>query len=337
MMTSDAPSRSADEIRAAWNAAHVKPLWEIQRERSTPRPEARVGMWPWKTMEPLVLEALKLTSPEIVERRVLSLIDPSAPDGGFYTTANLNAALQILRPGEAARPHRHPMNALRFVLSGSGAVTRVDGKVAPMLEGDLVITPGWAWHEHWHEGTEPIIWLDVLDVYLHQSLGTIRPNEPGPVHDVPSIPPEEAFASANVVPDIPSGPDSPVFRYPLPEALAALKHAPPSRDGSRRVRYVNPLTGGPVMSMLDCYLVELDAGTHTLPFRTSANAVCAIVEGRGTTRVGNLEIPWERRDVFSLPHDLTIVHRAEETARLFITTDREIYRRLGLLTETYDA
>jgi gentisate 1,2-dioxygenase len=55
------------------------------------------------------------------------------------------------------------MNALRFVIEGKGASTIVDGKDCPMEEGDLVITPGWTWHEHVHRGDAPIIWLDALD------------------------------------------------------------------------------------------------------------------------------------------------------------------------------
>jgi gentisate 1,2-dioxygenase len=336
MIVSDGSTRTEEEIRSSWRDMHVKPLWEIKMGPGA-TPPRRVGQWKWSAMEPLIMEALKLTSPDIVERRVLSLIDPSGAEGDFQTTTNLNAALQILRPGEAARAHRHPMNALRFVLSGNGAVTRVDGKTALMMEGDLVTTPGWAWHEHWHEGSEPIVWLDVLDVHLHLHLGTFRPNDPGPPHDVPTYPPEEAFASANVVPDMTSGPHSPIFRYPAADAVAALRHAPPSRDGSRRVRYVNPLTGGPIMSMLDSYLVELDAGMHTLPFRTSANAICAIVSGRGSTQLDDLTLEWEPRDIFSLPHDMTIRHHAEEPSRMFVTTDREVYRRLGLLTEIFGA
>jgi gentisate 1,2-dioxygenase len=335
MIASDASTRSEEQIRSDWKRAGVRPLWEIHLARRQTEVRPRVGVWKWSMMQPLVTEALELTSPAVVERRVLTLVDPSALGDEFQSTTNLNGALQILKPGEAARPHRHPMNALRFILSGSGAVTRVDGKTAPMMEGDLVITPGWAWHEHWHDGSEPIIWLDVLDVALHQYLGTVRPNEPGPPHDVPHMPPESAFASANVIPDMPSGLHSPVFRYPFADAVAALGSAPPAPDGSRRVRYVNPLTGGPVMSMLDCYLVELDAGTVTAPFTTSANALCAIVRGRGTSEVGNETIDWEQRDIFALPHDHTIRHRAAESSLLFITTDREIYRRLDLLTEEW--
>ena len=71
------------------------------------------------------------------QRRVLTLIDPEAQGNAAGTTTNLTAALQILMPGESARPHRHSMNALRFVIDGTGASTKVDGRDCPMSEGDL--------------------------------------------------------------------------------------------------------------------------------------------------------------------------------------------------------
>jgi gentisate 1,2-dioxygenase len=334
-LSADAPVRSSEELHRAWAAAHVKPLWEISQAHTARAGGSGAHLWSWRALEPLMLEALKVTTPEVAERRVLSFIDPDATGEQFHTTKNLNAAFQILNPGESARPHRHTMNALRFVMKGNGATTKVDGKPCPMAEGDLVLTPGWTWHEHHHGGDEPIIWLDVLDVALHLYLGTDR-FEPGPIHDAAPQLDESAFASANVVPDVASPGYSPIFRYPLADAVAALRHAPATRDRSRRVRYVNPLTGGAVMSLLDCYLVEIDPNVETVPFRTTANAVCAIVGGTGTTTVNDETFAWERRDVLSLPHGTWIRHRAgAEPARLFVVTDREVYRRLDLLTEEY--
>jgi gentisate 1,2-dioxygenase len=325
---------SAEEIQLGWRSANVKPLWEIQQAHKPDEAFAPPEIWPWRVMEPLVARAIALASPASAERRVLALIDPSGREGDFHTITNLNAGLQILLPGEVARPHRHSMDALRFVLQGEGAVTRVDGKLAPMAFGDLVLTPGWCWHEHWHEGREPMVWLDVLNVHTHLHLGTFS-FEPGPVHDVPPLIDDAAFASANVVPVVPQSDVSPVFRYPLADAKRAVDASPPARDGARRVRYVNPLTGGPVMPLLDCYLVRLDPGTETVPFRTSAHSVCAVVEGSGSTTSGSTTIAWEARDIFALPHGATVVHRAEEPAYLFVVTDREIFKRLGLLSEEY--
>ena len=71
--------------------------------------------------------------------------------------------------------------------------------------------------------------------------------QPGPVAEMPETVADAAFAVANVVPDTSYATRdySPVFRYPYASTSAAVAAAPPARDGSRRVRYVNPLTGGP--------------------------------------------------------------------------------------------
>ena len=228
------------------------------------------------------------------------------------------------------------MNALRFVVEGKGASTVVDGKDCPMEEGDLVITPGWTWHEHVHRGDKPIIWLDALDAPLHRYLGTDK-FEPGPAHDLPAMTADAAFAFPNIVPELADAatPFSPVFRYPWAAASAAVRAAPKWKDGSRRVRYVNPINGGPTMPLMDCYLVQIDKGAETIRFRTTSNAVCLVCEGRGTTKVGEDTIAWEKRDVFSLPHGNWITHKADETATLFLVTDRDALRRLDLLHEQY--
>jgi gentisate 1,2-dioxygenase len=327
---------TADERRAAWNAAGVSPLWENRLAHNGALKAERPGLWPWATMKPLIDDAAAMNSTDVVERRVLSLMGANAEAPGYpFTITNLNAGYQILLPGEVARPHRHSMNALRFVLDGNGADTVVDGKACPMAEGDLILTPGWTWHEHIHNGSTPIVWLDVLDASLHRYLGTDA-FEPGPPHDVPARTSDDAFAFANLLPDV-GDPiaHSPVFRYPWAAAAAAVSAAPPGRDGARRVRYINPATGGATMSLLDCSLIEIDAGRETAPFRTSSHSVVTVVEGHGRTTSDGATIDWAPKDVFTLPSGQWMSHRADERARLFITTDREILRRLDLLEETY--
>ena len=67
------------------------------------------------------------------------------------------------KPGEAAPAHVHTPSAVRIVVEGKGGYTVVDGEKLPMDEGDLVLTPGGEWHDHGHEGNEPVVWLDALD------------------------------------------------------------------------------------------------------------------------------------------------------------------------------
>jgi gentisate 1,2-dioxygenase len=327
-----------EDLRKAWQEAHLAPLWENKFAHRPPPPPEAPHLWSWEKIRPLLAAAIEVASPEAVERRVLQLIPPHRlGQEGQQTSRTLAANIQILLPGEKARPHRHSMNALRFVLEGSGAVTLVDGKPCPMEEGDLVLTPAWTWHEHTHGGNGPIIWLDALDVPLHHYMGTSA-FQPGPAPELPDTIADTAFAVANVLPDVeyPSRDYSPVFRYPYEAAAAAAAIAPPARDGSRRVRYINPVTGGPGMSLIDCFLVQLDPGVTTLPFRTSASSVCCVAEGTGESQIGNKTVCWRKHDVFTLPQGNRIVHRSTGgTARLFQVSDRDIYARLGLLKEEY--
>jgi gentisate 1,2-dioxygenase len=336
-MSAAAP-RDIREVRKAWKEANLAPLWENAKAHRPPPPPEATYLWSWDKIRPLLADAIEVASPEAVERRVLQLVPPIAKhQDEQQTSRTLAANIQILLPGEKARPHRHTMNALRFVLEGSGATTIVDGKACPMEEGDLILTPAWTWHEHVHEGKAPILWLDALDVPFQQYLGT-GAFQPGPVADMPETVADAAFAVANVVPDTNYATKeySPVFRYPYATAAKAVAAAPPARDGSRRVRYVNPLTGGSGMAMMDCFLVQLDPGATTLPFRTTANSVCCVVEGSGESEVGNDTVRWKKRDIFTLPQGNRIVHKSiGGTARVFQVSDRDLYARLGLLKEEY--
>jgi gentisate 1,2-dioxygenase len=285
-------------------------------------------------LEPLVGQAVAATNTEMSERRVLVLVDRRKEEA-MGATRNINGALQILMPGETARPHRHSMSALRFVMEGSGGVTIVEGKRVPMEEGDLILTPAWCWHEHVHEGTRRMVWFDGLDVPLHRHFGTLD-FQPGPVKDPARIAPDESFAAAGLVPaGDGAAPDySPLFRYSFADACAALKNMPAAPDGSRTLRYTNPVGGGPVMPLIDCYLTELAGGISTAPRRSTSGAVVVVAEGEGESTVGPDRISWAKNDVFTVPHKNWHSHTGKtEAAKLFVVTDREALRRLGILKD----
>ena len=339
-MSNQAVDQHIDQLRRAWKAAHLVPLWESPTAHKPPAPPVAAHLWSWETVRPLLEGAIELANPAAVERRVLSLVSPGSKSAEDEATIrNLSAALQILLPGESARAHRHSMNALRFVLEGSGASTLVNGKPCAMEFGDLILTPGWCWHEHVHRGAGPMIWLDALDVPFHLYLGTAK-FQPGPVNTTLDNVPDEAFAIANIAPEC--GPEfpthSPVFRYPYEAAAAAVSTAPIARDGSRRVRYMNPTTGGCAMSFIDSHLVQLDSCVRTRPLRSSSNSICCVVEGAGESCVGDKVLNWRKRDIFTLPQDNWVSHKSTSgSARLFVVSDRDLMARLGLLTDEYEA
>ena len=78
----------------------------------------------------------------------------------------------MILPGEIAPAHRHTQSALRFIVEGEGAYTAVDGERAYMNPGDLILTPSWSWHDHGHEGSDPMVWLDGLDIPQVQFFGS---------------------------------------------------------------------------------------------------------------------------------------------------------------------
>ena len=102
-------------------------------------------------IRPLIAGAIKVASPEASRAGCCSSSAVAVRAGSAQTSKTLAATIQVLLPGETRAPHRHTMNALRFVLEGSGAITMVDGKPCPMEEGDLILTPAWTWHEHVHQ------------------------------------------------------------------------------------------------------------------------------------------------------------------------------------------
>ncbi len=129
-------------------------------------------------------------------------------------------------------------------------------------------------------------------------------------------------------------PHTPRLRYAWEDVVAALSAVPEDADGARALRYANPVDGGSVISTLDAYALQLAPGRKTRRARTTANAVCVVIEGQGESRIGEATHRWAAHDVFTVPHWSWTTHRAEgEAARLIMVTDREVLRRLGLLRE----
>ena len=160
------------------------PLWEVLGALVTPQPRspAQVHRWRYAEAREYLLRAGDLISAAQAERRVLIMENPGLP-GSSSATSSLYAGLQLILPGEIARCHRHSQCALRFVMEGDGAFTAVDGEKAVMHPFDLVLTPGWQWHDHGNTSGEPMIWLDGLDVptVLHFD-ASFAEHLPAPAH-----------------------------------------------------------------------------------------------------------------------------------------------------------
>ena len=324
------------DVLDQWQNYNLAPLWLSPTAHKPPPPPQEAHLWEWARTRPLLEKAFAATSPAAVERRVLQYMTPYAkgPEDE-YTVGTMLACVQCLLPGETARPHRHSMGAIRLVLEGSGATTFVNGKACPMEYGDLILTPAWCWHEHHHAGDVPVLWLDALDVPLHSYLGTGR-FQPGPVVDTPVTIPDAAMSAVGFLPAevLPEGNHSPIFRFPYADAKRALASTPAGQDGSRTVRYANPATGEQAQPLLECTIVALERGRATARKRSNASAVCLVVAGSGRSQIGDKTIEWKEKDFFTIPQGNWSSHAASsKEAHLFMLTDRDVMRRLGILSE----
>ena len=274
-LSADRAEATPDELAKfhdGMEGASMVALWERHtNHRENFASSEPPHIWHWREVEPLIEQAVQVTDLEQSERRVIQMHNPAYAIENFCTTKNINCGLQIIMPGERARPHRHNINALRFALEGEGAVTVVDGKRCSMMRGDMILTPGWTWHEHVHEGDEHegderVVWLDCLDSPVIDYLG-VRFFEPGPAKDFPVLAPDSTFNAPGFAPECEIGdlPYSPMFRYSWAAASQAFDAMPAAADGSRRLHYTNPVTGGAVMTLLDCYLIRLGKNQPTVP------------------------------------------------------------------------
>lgn len=330
------PDEIDQHVLEEWRGHHLAPLWLSPTAHRPPAPPQEAHLWEWSKTRPLLEKAFSVTSPDVVERRVLQYITPYAKSPyDEYTVGTMLACVQCLLPGETARPHRHSMGALRLVLEGSGATTLVNGKPCPMEYGDLILTPAWCWHEHRHDGDVPVLWLDALDVPLHGYLGTGRFQKP-PVTDLPETLPDAALGAVGFLPvgGLPEAGHSPVFRYPYVAARRALASAPVAPDGSRTIRYTNPVNGEQAQPLLDCTMIALERGKATSRRRSNASAACVVVAGSGRSRIGDKLIEWQEKDFFTIPQGNFSSHEAtSDEAHLFMLSDRDVMRRLGILAE----
>jgi gentisate 1,2-dioxygenase len=55
--------------------------------------------------------------------------------------------VQLLKPGQALKRHRHTSSSFYCCFKGRGK-TIVEGRTLEWGENDLIVVPTWAWHEH---------------------------------------------------------------------------------------------------------------------------------------------------------------------------------------------
>jgi gentisate 1,2-dioxygenase len=318
---------------------NARPLWECTT-RMGPGSPAVPAIWRYREMRPHLLRAIELITTKEAERRVLMLENPGLPGTG-YITNSLFCGLQVISPGEIAPAHRHSPNALRLIIEGEGAYSTIEGERVAMHPGDLVLTPGWNWHDHGHRGSVPVIWLDALDSPFGQLFGaTFRENYPDEIHPVLQATDDAATRYGfNMMPVEyrPTQRSSPLLVYPYDRTREVLdrlaRNGPLHPAHGVTMRYVNPIDGGYVYPTIAVFVQWLPNGFSGQTYRSTDGTVFNVVEGNGRAYIGDADFAFEPHDVFVAPPWTPYRLKTESECILFSYSDRAAQETLGFWRE----
>jgi gentisate 1,2-dioxygenase len=328
------------ELYRRMDKENLAPLWEvlhnlIPNEPSTP---CKPALWKYRDARPYLMEAGKLITAKEAIRRVLILENPGMR-GESCITQSLYAGLQLILPGEIAPSHRHTQSALRFIVEGSGAYTAVDGERTTMHPGDFIITPSWTYHDHGNPGSEPVVWMDGLDIRIVATFGAqfheVFPEEIQPV--ARSAGAASARFGSGLKPleaEPPFGKTSPIFNYPYErsrEALAILaKDEQPDACHGWKMQFTNPLSGGHAMPTIAAFIQLLPKSWHSSSYRCTDGTIYSVVEGEGSVTISGQKFEFEPRDTFVVPSWMPMELETRSETVLFSFSDRPGQEAMGL-------
>ena len=332
----DLPADYVQDLRKL----NLVPLWPSLRAvlpPGKPRPNTQPTFWSYQALRPLLMRAGELTPMEKAERRVLVLANPGHGLDNMKASSAIYLGMQLLLPGEWAPSHRHTPNAVRMIVEGDGAYTTVDGEKCPMSRGDLILTPTGLWHEHGHDGSQPVVWLDVLDLplvyYMEASYAiegqrqTVKPGRGDRAHTRGGVLPTPVFTRSTKA--------YPMLRYPWADARAALEAmaADQPEQEAVQVTYINPETGDDALNILGFYALMLRPGqTLSLPARSPA-CVFHVIEGGAAVSVQGQTFTLAEADTCCAPGYTAVTLRnlsADQPSFVFMADESPLHRKLGV-------
>ncbi len=297
-----------DRLIAAIGARNMTPGW-IKREKPIlwheMRSEFVPAHWRYAEAKAAMQAAGRLIGTDLAERRNFVMRNP-IPGNDMATLRTLVCAYQSIMPGEKARSHRHAPHALRVILESKGSYSTVQGEKTPMESGDIVLTPGWHWHGHGHDGSEQAYWFDGLDVPLTHLL------EPMFYEEHP-----EGWEKVDTVTE-----KSPM-RFAWADTLGALEQARADNAGHFGATIELP---APTMPTITLKVHKWPTGWKNRAYRHVANTVYVVMQGSGTSRIGDANFDWRFGDTIAAPAWLRIEHQASADTVMFSMSDENMMK-----------
>jgi gentisate 1,2-dioxygenase len=247
-------------------------------------------------------------------------------------------------------------SASRFALMGDGGFTTIEGEKCSMLRGDLIINPNGAWHDHGNEGSEPVIWVDVLDLPMAEALNSSyfdfeynesseHSNSAEPLKrraqsiTAPIDYSSRLYATGGIMPKFVShkrgkGFGSPMYVYRWRDTYLRLQQLR-ALDGDPRdgiiVEYVDPVNGRAVLPTLSFRVQLLKSDFEPQWQRKTASTLFCVVQGEGRAEVDGDNFEWKENDVFVVPswHWYRNINTGNDDLILFSVSDSPALEKLG--------
>jgi gentisate 1,2-dioxygenase len=323
----------------------LSPLWE-RTTRLVPGTNCVPFVWPFTSMLPLLIKASDLIEKKQADRRVLVMENPSMK-GTSYISNTLFAGLQIIMPGEVAPSHRHTPNALRFLMTGTGAYTSIGGEKIKMNPGDFIVTKNWEWHDHGNEGTEPVIWMDGLDTPLTALFGGhFRENyteDIYPLNQAHSI--NESKFGMNLLPvnhTQKNGENQEsLLIYSFVNAKGALLNISKNQANmlnpifGYKLMYSNPVNGLSPFKTMSVFIQLLPVNFNGKKYRTTENTIINVAEGECYIETEKGEIHLRQHDIMVIPSWTSYRYFSNNECIIFSFSDKTAQDSLGFWREEY--
>jgi gentisate 1,2-dioxygenase len=161
-----AVGRPVDDVSGAWGHPGLRPAGQEWSHAYSP-----LLKYEWAPTYEALTRFSKVTDGSVFDGVLMDYINPNT---GGPVMQTIGASMQMLRPGEKTKAHRHTGSFIYQVAKGSG-YSIIDGKRFDWSERDIFCVPSWAWHEHGNasDGDDACLFA-FHDLPVMRSLGLYR-------------------------------------------------------------------------------------------------------------------------------------------------------------------
>jgi gentisate 1,2-dioxygenase len=155
-------SRPANASKQMYGHAHITPTWVKEKPQASP-----LLLYSWEQ----AWDALNSLRAHEGSAHDGVLLEYRHPQTGGSVMPTMACMVQLLRPGEHTKAHRHTGSGVYHVVNGAG-FTIIDGQRFNWSKGDIFALPPWALHEHANlSASADAVLFSIQDLPVLQALG----------------------------------------------------------------------------------------------------------------------------------------------------------------------